>query len=183
LIFDYDIDHNQDVYCCKSAERMLEMKRLTTILLTTALCTGMALAQAPVKAANTKAPAAASSGSADELRQIENDWVAAEKTRDANKLSDILADGWVGLEADGRVEDKAGALADLKALGNSLDTIEMGPMKVRFFGSTAIVTGSDTEKSTEKGKDSSGKYVWTDVFVKQNGKWKAVSSQSTKVTK
>jgi hypothetical protein len=45
------------------------------------------------------------------------------------------------------------------------------------------VTGSDTEKSMDKGKDSSGKYVWTDVFVKENGKWRAVSSQTTRVPK
>jgi hypothetical protein len=54
-------------------------------------------------------------------------------------------------------------------------------MKVRVFGNTAIVTGGDTEKSTYKGKDSSGKYVWTDVFVNRNGKWQAVASESTKV--
>ena len=54
-------------------------------------------------------------------------------------------------------------------------------MKVRIFGNTAVVTGSDVEKSKEHGKDSSGKYIWTDVFVKQNGKWRAVASQSAKV--
>jgi len=43
------------------------------------------------------------------------------------------------------------------------------------------VTGSDTEKSREYGKDSSGKYIWTDVFVKQKGMWRAVASQSAKV--
>jgi hypothetical protein len=71
----------------------------------------------------------------------------------------------------------------LKAQGNSLSNFEMGPMSVRLFGNTAVVTGSDTEKSTEAGKDTSGKYIWTDVFVKQNGKWRAVASQSTRVTK
>jgi hypothetical protein len=59
----------------------------------------------------------------------------------------------------------------------------MGPMEVRLFGDTAVVTGSDTETSTAEGKDTSGKYIWTDVFVKQGGKWKAVASQSTKAPK
>ena len=126
--------------------------------------------------AQTKAPG-------DELKQIENDWTAAAKAKDAAKLADILSDSWVSFGWDGRREDKAAALADLKKPGNSLDTLEMGPMTVRIFGNTAIVTGSDTEKSKEDGKDTSGKYVWTDVFVKENGKWKAVSSQSTKVAK
>jgi len=132
-------------------------------------------------ATDTKRPAA--SATADDLRRIENDWVDAQKTRNADKLGEILADSWVALGWDGRRTDKAKALAEMKTPGNSLDTIEMGPMTVRIFGNTAVVTGSDTEKSMENGKDTSGKYVWTDVFVKQNGKWRAVASQSTKVAK
>ncbi len=54
-------------------------------------------------------------------------------------------------------------------------------MTVRVFGTTAIVTGSNTEKSKENGRDTSGKYVWTDAFVNQNGLWKAVASQSAKI--
>jgi len=56
-------------------------------------------------------------------------------------------------------------------------------MKVRVFGNTAVVTGTDTEKSSYKGKDTSGKYVWTDVFVQRNGRWQAAASQSVKVPK
>jgi ketosteroid isomerase-like protein len=146
------------------------MKRLMATLLMMALSAGMALAQAPTKAA-------------DELKQIENDWMDAVKTRNADKLGDILADGWAGLDWDGKTFDKAKRLAGLKSPGYSLDNFEMGPMQVRIFGNTAVVTGSDTENSVENGKDTSGKYIWTDVFVKQNGKWRAVASQSTKVPK
>ena len=49
-------------------------------------------------------------------------------------------------------------------------------MKVRVFGDTAVVTASDTEESSLKGKDTSGKYVWMDVFVMRNGRWQAVAS-------
>jgi hypothetical protein len=54
-------------------------------------------------------------------------------------------------------------------------------MDVKVLGSVAVVQGSDTEKSTNDGKDSSGKYVWTDVFAKRDGKWVAVRSQVTLV--
>jgi ketosteroid isomerase-like protein len=118
---------------------------------------------------------------ADEIKKIENDWVNAQKAKNADKLGEILADEWVGLEWDGKTTDKAMALGHLKMAGYSLDSIEMGPMTVRIFGNTAVVTGSDTEKGMEDGKDASGKFVWTDVFVKRNGKWRAVASQSTKV--
>ena len=159
------------------------MKRLTVTLLMMALSAAMLLAQPQTKATDAKKPAAAPNAAADELKQIENDWVNAQKAKNADRLGEILADGWVALEWDGKTTDKAKALAEMKPPGNSLDSIEMGPMKVRFFGNTAVVTGSDTEKSMEDGKDTSGKYIWTDVFVKQNGKWRAVASQSTKLPK
>ena len=159
------------------------MKQLTTTILMMALSGGMAFAQAQTKVAEAKKPAAAGNAAADELKQIENDWVDAIKAKNGEKLGDILADSWVGLGWDGKTSDKAKSLADMKSPGNSLDNIEMGPMKVRIFGNTAVVTGSDTEKSMERGKDTSGKYNWTDVFVKQNGKWRAVASQSAKVPK
>lgn len=148
------------------------MKPLIATPLMMVLCTGMVLAQTP---------AVSSTAAEDELKQIENNWTSAQKTKDAGKLAGILADNWVGLGWDGKRSDRAKALEDLKSPSNSLESIEMGPMQVRIFGTTAVVTGSDKEKSKEYGKDSSGKYVWTDVFVRQNGKWKAVASQSARV--
>jgi hypothetical protein len=57
----------------------------------------------------------------------------------------------------------------------------MDPIKVRVFGDVAIVTAGDVEKSTYKGKDSSGHYVWTDVYMNRNGQWQAVATQGSKV--
>ena len=161
------------------------MKRLILTMTMLALCAGAPYVWAQSKAGDAKkaAVAAPANPAVDELKQIENDWTDAAKAKNADKLSEILADSWAAIEWDGKTVDKAKALADLKAPGNSLDSIEMGPMKVRIFGNTAVVTGSDTEKSMENGKDTSGKYLWMDVFVKQNGKWRAVASQSTKAPK
>jgi hypothetical protein len=54
----------------------------------------------------------------------------------------------------------------------------LGPMDVRVFGDTAVVTGT-VEESTP-GKPAQH-YVWTDVFVKRGGKWLAVASQTALV--
>jgi hypothetical protein len=51
-------------------------------------------------------------------------------------------------------------------------------MKVRVFGDTAVVTGTDDEITVEGSKESSDHYVWTDVFVNRNGKWLAGASQT-----
>jgi hypothetical protein len=57
----------------------------------------------------------------------------------------------------------------------------MGNMKVRVFGDTAVVTGTDDEVTMESAEKSTDHYVWTDVFVKRNGKWLAVASQTAQI--
>jgi ketosteroid isomerase-like protein len=116
------------------------------------------------------------------LMQMERDWTQAALKKDSAALDRILADDWVAIGFQGTTTTKAQAIAELKSGVSTTQTEELGDMKVRIFGTTAIVTGSDTEKSTYKGKDSSGKFVWTDVFVERNGRWQAVASQSTKAT-
>ena len=64
---------------------------------------------------------------------------------------------------------------------SKLESFDFGPMSVKVLGNVAVVQGSDTEKSTANGKDSSGKFVWMDVFAKREGKWVAVRSQSAMV--
>ena len=54
-------------------------------------------------------------------------------------------------------------------------------MKVRVYGDTAVVTGQSTVKGMFKTQDISGKYRWTDVFVKRDGKWQIVNAQLTPV--
>jgi ketosteroid isomerase-like protein len=113
-----------------------------------------------------------------DLQQIERDWTQASLKGDATALGKILGDDWVGQGPAGTMT-KAQVLAELKSGDNKTDSITLGDMKVRIYGDTAIVTGSDDEKSSYKGKDTSGHYTWTDVFVKRKGHWQAVSSQGT----
>src|SRR5215469_11182055 len=104
-----------------------------------------------------------------------------EKAGDTDKLNQILADDWVAIGPDGKTETKQEFLANLKSGQMKMESFEMGPMQVKMVGGAAVVQGSDTEKSTSNGKDSSGKYVWMDVFAKRDGKWMAVRSQTALV--
>jgi len=115
------------------------------------------------------------------LMQMERDWGQAAAKNDTAAVGKFVADDWVGIDFEGKSITKAEAMADMKSGASTTQSFEIGPMKVRVLGNTAVVTGSDTEKSTYKSKDSSGKYVWMDVFVKRDGKWVAVRSQSAMV--
>ena len=150
------------------------MKKLAGTILFMCFCVGLVFArtQAPPAAAPSKAPSVSQ-----DIKQLEQDWADAMKAGDLDKLNVILGDDWVGLGPDGTRETKKAFLADVKSGSMKLTSFENGPMDVHVLGSVAVVLGSDTEKSTSKGKDTSGKYVWMDVFAKRDGKWVAVRSQ------
>ena len=115
------------------------------------------------------------------LVRMEHDWSQADTKKDAAELNRILAEDWIGVDFEGTFLNKTQALEGIRSDATSLETTVLSDMKVRVYGNTAIVTGTDTEKSEYHGRDSSGRYLWTDVFVMRDGKWQAVSSQSTKV--
>jgi ketosteroid isomerase-like protein len=112
--------------------------------------------------------------------QMEKDWVQAALKKDAGAMDRIIADDWVGIAFDGTTLTKSAVLNDLKSGTTVSHAIELGPLKVRVYGDTAIVNGSSTETSTWQGKDTSGHYMLVDVFVNRNGRWQVVSSQVTK---
>jgi len=117
----------------------------------------------------------------DALKKMELEWAQAEIKKDVAAVERILADDWVGIDYDGSTATKAALIDHLKTGASSVESQETSDMKVRIFGKTAIVTGVDTEKSRDKNKDSTGKYIWTDVFVERNGRWQIVATQSTRM--
>jgi len=141
------------------------------------LKTGLAAAMLLIAASLTAAPM----GSVEqEITQMEKNWAEAPMTHDTASVERIVADDWIGIWFDGSTLTKAQMIAEMKSGAMTTQSITLDPIKVRVFGDVAISTGGDTEKSQYKGQDSSGHYVWTDVYAKRNGKWQAVASQVTK---
>ncbi len=150
------------------------MKKLVGAVLLVSACVGLAFAQA-------QTPPAKGPSVAEAVKQLEHDWVDAAKAGDTDKLGQILADDWAAIGYDGSKQTKQSYMADWKSGKSKLESFEFGPMDVKVMGSVAVVQGSDTEKSTTNGKDSSGKFAWMDVFAKRDGKWVAVRSQTAMV--
>jgi ketosteroid isomerase-like protein len=113
------------------------------------------------------------------LQAMEHSWLNAEKNHDTAAFEKIVADDWIAIGPDGKSQSKAERAAEIKAA--HITSATMGDMKVRVFGDTAVVTGTDDESTMEGGKKSSDHYAWTDVFVRRNGKWLAVASQTAQI--
>jgi ketosteroid isomerase-like protein len=149
------------------------MKRFVLAALLISACSALSFAQADKPAA--KGPSTVAS-----IKQLEHDWVAATKSNDMDKLGQILADDWTGIGPDGEKMTKQAYLDMYKSGKSKIESIDLGSMDVKVIGTVAIVQGTDKEKSTLDGKDSSGKYAWMDVFAKRDGKWVAIRSQTAK---
>ena len=54
-------------------------------------------------------------------------------------------------------------------------------IKVRVYGDTAVVTSRSTSKGKFNGQPFSELERSSDVFVKQNGQWKCVLTQLTRI--
>lgn len=162
-------------------KRMLIMTALTVCVLSFTACTTSDNAGAGKNATAASATPAESSAEIEKaLTQMERDWIEAGHKKDKATLERMMADDWVGITDEAKAFTRTESVANSLAADSQLESYTLDPLKVRVFGDTAIVTGGDTEKSRFKGKDTSGHYVWTDVFVKRNGRWQAVASHTSR---
>ncbi len=117
------------------------------------------------------------------LRRIQHDWADARLKRDGSFPRQIEADDVTVVWFDGRIVNKEEDVRSYESDDVTFAELNIGDLQARFYGDTAIVVGQGSLKAHAKSQDLSGKYVWTDTFVKQDGEWKAVASQVTPVLK
>jgi ketosteroid isomerase-like protein len=122
-----------------------------------------------------------SSAAEQEIMRIEEEMLAALLKGDTRPSERYLADTYVFTGPDGLSMGKAQSIEDLKSGNLKLQAASLDNPKVQVYGDTAIVTYSSNDKGTYKGKDISGKTRWTDVFVKQKGRWMIVASHGSTV--
>ncbi len=114
------------------------------------------------------------------LLQLERDWSEAFVRNDAAALDRILADEFQANYAS-LVANKKQILAVVKSGSAKTQSSVTSEMKALVLGDTAVVHGLTTEKSSIAGRDMSGRYRFTDVFVKRDGRWQCVTGYSAKV--
>jgi ketosteroid isomerase-like protein len=129
----------------------------------------------------TTRPVYAMASTEDEIKKLEQDWAQATMKEGAAAADRYEADDIVATDPGGRVTDKTQDKNDLSSGDLKFQSMELGDLKVAVYGNTAVATGANTLKGTYKGQDLSGKYRFTDTWVKRNGKWQVVASQATKV--
>jgi ketosteroid isomerase-like protein len=115
------------------------------------------------------------------LIRIQHQWAEARLKRDSSFARQIEADDFTVVWFDGRIVTRNEDVKTYESDDATFTAFNIKDLEVRFYGDTAIVVGQGSIEAHTKTQDLSGRYVWTDTFVKQKGAWKAVASQVNQV--
>jgi ketosteroid isomerase-like protein len=140
-----------------------------------------ASAQAPDTKPKQPTPKPADGSVEQTLMKIEQDALAALLKRDIAGFARVFADDAVLISPDGSPQTKSQLVADLKSGDLVVESSEISDMKVRAYGDSAVVTYVTSDKGKYKGQDISGRFRWTDVFVRRGGTWQIVAGQGTPI--
>jgi ketosteroid isomerase-like protein len=82
----------------------------------------------------------------------------------------------------GTLESREDTLENLRSGKIHFTTLDVSDRKVRFYGSTAVVTSQVTIDATTPDGPVSGNYWYTRVYARNaQGQWKVVSFEASRV--
>jgi len=112
------------------------------------------------------------------IKLSEHQWAEASTKRDTATVERILADDFVGLDPNGSFFRKAEESASVSKNEGDYVFAKGNDVDVRIYGDAAVARGSE---SWEKRNGERGRYVWTDTWIRRNGKWQIVAAVDVKV--
>jgi len=114
-----------------------------------------------------------------EIEKLERELFAAYQRRDGKGLDRILDADYLFIAANGQVRTR-------EAVRNFSWPHYQRPMldevQVRVYGETAVLTSRVSIQGEDDSDGVSGEYRNTRVYVRQRGRWRAVSGQSTRIS-
>ncbi|HEU0135346.1 MAG TPA: nuclear transport factor 2 family protein [Allosphingosinicella sp.] len=138
-------------------------------------------ASAPAEPEEAPAPAPADSGRDEaELIRLEHEYARALMNKDRAFLVRFYAPDWRGGNWMG-FWSKSTMLKSVLSERYLVKSMKVRDLKVRLMGDSAVVQGVDEEVTTVDGRDTSGKWAFTDIFQRRGGAWVAVASHTSEV--
>ncbi len=136
------------------------------------------LAVASAQSSNQGRWADANDPIAKQLIEQERKWAVLE-CEPSNVVAEALADDFVGTSPRGPRYTKAEALAEAPPAPGQARDCKLLTARVRFYGNTvAMIYGSETSVRKQKdGKEFDRTLIWTDTWLKRDGKWQIIGVQ------
>jgi uncharacterized protein (TIGR02246 family) len=96
---------------------------------------------------------------------------------DLTVLAQIFADDYVQYNESGQAFTKQDVLNNFRTGAIRYPSIISTGRRIRVFGDTAVVHGSESDEVEAGGKRFSVRYVYLDVLRRCDGEWRIVASQ------
>jgi ketosteroid isomerase-like protein len=112
------------------------------------------------------------------IRQCEAQWAEDTASGKTENVQQFLAEDFIGVDTSGKMYDKKKEIQGLADDAKHFVSNHVNEIKIRFFGDTAVAQGSESWVGKEAdGKERRGRFVWTDTWVKRDGKWQVVAAE------
>lgn len=115
------------------------------------------------------------------IQNLERQRFEAMTTKDIAFLKNVLADDLSYTHSNGLTEDKTAHLENIRTGKLQYRSIQPEEMKLRIHRRSAIGTGIVNVTGVLNEKEFTIKLRYTDVYVKEKGKWRLVAWQSLKL--
>lgn len=110
---------------------------------------------------------------------MEHVWGQAYVSKDSKALEKILDDAYVNVDSDGKMQNKADVLAEVRT-SSALQFLTES-MAVHLHGDTAIVTGIYLIKGVDRGKPYAQRERFVDTWFYKNGQWVSIAGLITRI--
>jgi ketosteroid isomerase-like protein len=117
-----------------------------------------------------------------EIDQLEEKWRKAVLAGDVAAMDSLLADDYIGINASGTLQTKEDVLTRMRSGRRRITGLELSDSKVRFYGTTALVTSFAHVMGVNAEGEALGDLRYTRVYVRNaQGVWKIVSFEASRI--
>lgn len=116
-----------------------------------------------------------------QLIDLVEQWGRAARASDARALNRLLADDFTATTADGQLKSKKEYVEDFASGSRKITELSFNNYRVSLHGGTASITHGGTLSGSLDGRDASGRYRWTHIFVRRGSRWRCVATQATRL--
>ena len=115
------------------------------------------------------------------LKDQADAWDLAIINKDQKAIEGNLSDSFMQIGSDGAKADKPAFVSALMDPRLSIAPYTVEDFQIRVFGNTALLTGTTDMHGSWDGKAFKSHYRYTDVYVREHGKWRVVNVQTTPI--
>jgi ketosteroid isomerase-like protein len=117
-----------------------------------------------------------------EIEAMEDQWRDAMLSNNVAVLDKLTSDDYTAIGANGTIETKQQFLEHRKSTRFQVSKMDLSDRKIRFYGSTAVVTSLATVAGKSSSGNVSGNFRYTRVYnLNSSGKWWIVSFEASRV--